>query len=282
MTRLRAQGLTFSFASDAVIFSELDLQPQPGEVLVLLGANGAGKTTLLKTLAGQLQPDSGTVWLDDVPMRQWSRREIAQRLALMPQAELRETPLSVVDVVRLGRAAHRGWYLTLDGEDERCVQQAMQAMGVDSLADRPVTHLSGGQWRRVVLARSLAQNAAVLLLDEPTSGLDLKHQYECLEEVRRVVKQQRLIAVISLHDLQQTAMFADRIALLADRRILALGDSHSVLTAERIRQAYGIDVTVLPHPVHGGPLVVPLGPEKHGRGEHGRGDAQPPRAGGEA
>ncbi|QEG38211.1 ABC transporter ATP-binding protein [Roseimaritima ulvae] len=260
MTRLSAEALTFAFDHDQVVFRELSLKLHRGEVLVLLGANGAGKTTLLKTLAGQLRADAGQVLLDEVPMQHWSRREIAQRLALMPQSELRETALSVRDVVRLGRAAHRGWWMAFTAEDEQKVDQALQAADITDLADRAVTKLSGGQWRRVVLARALAQDAAVLLLDEPTAGLDLKHQYECLEQIRRLVKQNDLIAVISLHDLGQTAMFADRIALMADQQIVAIGDCQTVLTPERIEQAYGIEVTVIPHPVHGRPLIVPLGP----------------------
>lgn len=259
---LAAESITFAFRNDQFVFRDLSLKMDPGQVLVLLGGNGAGKTTLLRTLAGQLRPQSGQVILDNRGIDQWSRREVAQRLAMMPQSERCEAAFSVRDMVRLGRAAHRGWWMPLTDKDERAVDQALIATGMVELADQLVTTLSGGQWRRAILARSLAQDTAVLLLDEPTSGLDLKHQYECLAQVRHAVRQKQLIAVLTLHDLNQAAMFADRVALLASQQILAVGDCASVLTADLIQQAYGIRVSIASHPVHGTPFVVPWGPNE--------------------
>jgi iron complex transport system ATP-binding protein len=261
MTTLTAESITFEFDRDHVVLRDLSLNMNPGEILVLLGGNGAGKTTLLRILAGQLHPRSGQVLLDDMSIQRWSRREIAQRLAMMPQSELCETAFSVREMVRLGRAAHRGWWMPLTEEDESAVDEALSATGMMELAGQRVTTLSGGQWRRAILARSLAQNASVLLLDEPTGGLDLKHQYDCLNQIRRLVIEKQLVAVLALHDLNQTAMYADRVALLVDQQILAIGDCASVLTADRIERTYGIRVAVSKHPVHGTPLVVPLGPE---------------------
>ncbi|SMP48307.1 iron complex transport system ATP-binding protein [Neorhodopirellula lusitana] len=259
MTRLSAESISFAYAGDPPVFEKLSFEPQRGEVTVLLGANGAGKTTLLRALAGQLQPKTGKVRLNGQPMKEMSRREVARELALMPQSELRQTPLSVRDVVRLGRSAHRGWWMPLDSVDEQRVDSAIQSMDLQSIACRAVTTLSGGQWQRTILARSLAQDASVLLLDEPTSGLDLKHQYECLQTIRDLARSQELIAVLSLHDLQQTATFADRVALISHGGVLAFGDCQSVLTAELIQKAYGIEVTVIPHPVNGRPMVIPTG-----------------------
>jgi iron complex transport system ATP-binding protein len=258
VTSFSAEALTFSFTGEPV-FRELSIEPRRGEVTVLLGANGAGKTTLLRTLAGQLRPSTGVVRIDGTPINELSQRNISRHLALMPQSELRQTPMSVRDMVRLGRSAHRGWWMPLNADDESKVAAALASTDMTSMADRPVTTLSGGQWRRAILARSLAQDASVLLLDEPTSGLDLRHQYECLKQVRDLVKARNLIAVLSLHDLQQTAAFADRVALMSGGGLLAFGDCKSVLTAELIRQAYGIEVTVISHPTHGRPLVIPTG-----------------------
>lgn len=260
MIALAAQSLTFAFDRGKDVFRNVSLECHPGELLVLLGGNGSGKTTLLRTLAGQLVPQSGKVLLDDQSMTQWSRREIAERVTLMPQSERCETSFSVREMVELGRAAQRGWLMPLTSEDEKAVDEALIATGMRELAEQPVTTLSGGQWRRAIFARSLAQDATVLLLDEPTSGLDLKHQYDCLEQIRRLVKEKQLVAVLALHDLNHAAMFADRIALLADQQILAVGDSADVLTTELIEQTYGVRVTIARHPVNGTPLVVPLGP----------------------
>lgn len=254
-----AEALTFSYAGRELVFRDLSLEPRRGEVIVLLGANGAGKTTLLRTLAGQLRPSGGAVRINGTSINELSQREIAGHLALMPQSELRQTGMSVRDMVRLGRSAHRGWWMPLTRDDESKVDAALASTDMTSLADRAVTTLSGGQWRRAILARSLAQDASVLLLDEPTSGLDLKNQYECLKQVRDLVRARNLIAVLSLHDLQQTASFADRVALMSDGGLLAFGDCNSVLTEEMIREAYGIEVTVISHPTSGRPLVIPTG-----------------------
>ncbi|MCG8648468.1 MAG: ABC transporter ATP-binding protein, partial [Pirellulales bacterium] len=167
MTTLMVESLSFGFDRDQTVIRDLSLDLRQGEILALLGGNGAGKTTLLRMLAAQLHPRHGQVLLDDVPMKGWSRREIAKRLALMPQSERCESAFSVREFVRLGRAAHRGWLLPLTDEDERAVDQALAAGEMVELEHRLVTTLSGGQWRRAVLARSLAQNATVLLLDEP-------------------------------------------------------------------------------------------------------------------
>ena len=262
MTSLKTQSLTFAFKNENEneIFRDVSLELVPGEILAILGGNGSGKTTLLRNLAGHLTPKSGCVFLDDRPLEQWSRREIAHRLTLMPQSELCETPLSVREMVRLGRTAQRGWFLPLTTEDEQAVDEALHATGMAELADRSITKLSGGQWRRAIFARSLAQDASILLLDEPTNGLDLKHQYDCLEQLQRLVKERQLIVILVLHDLNHAAMFADRIALLAEHKILAIGDCAEVLTAELVERAYDIRVTIVSHPVNGTPLVVPVGP----------------------
>lgn len=260
MTALAAQSLTFAFSQNDAVFRDVSLEFHPGELLVLLGGNGSGKTTLLRTLAGQLVPQSGNVLLDDRPVGKWSRREIAERVALMPQSERCETSFSVREMVQLGRAAQRGWLMPLTREDELAVDEALAATDMIDFAEQSVATLSGGQWRRAIFARSLAQDASVLLLDEPTSGLDLKHQYDCLEQIRRLVKEKQLVAVLALHDLNHAAMFADRIALLANQQLLAIGKSADVLTADLIEQTYGVRVTITRHPVNGTPLIVPLGP----------------------
>lgn len=257
MTRFAAQGLSFGYRRDRQLFSDVSMEPKPGEIVVLLGANGAGKTTLLRILAGQLRPHSGVVTLDDQPIERYGRQSLARRLAFMPQFEHRDCGLSVREVVRLGRSPHRGWWLPLTREDERCVDDAMAALGLGQLAEQPITELSGGEWRRMIFARALAQHASVLLLDEPTDGLDLKYQYECLAMARNLVRQHQLIAILTLHDLNQAAMYADRIALMGQSRMLAVGTPEQVLSAEQIRLAYGIGVTITPHPVLGTPMVVP-------------------------
>lgn len=259
MTQLATHKLEFSYAGNTLVLKDLDLEVQSGELLVLLGANGSGKTTLLKILSGHLPPTAGSVTLDGDSIATLSKQKLAQRLALMPQSENRAVEMSVWQMVQLGRSACRGWWLPFRKEDELATQAAIEAVDLAGLEDRPVATLSGGQWQRAVLARSLAQETPVLLLDEPTSGLDLKHQYESLRLVKELVDRRNLLAVVSLHDLQQASLFADRIALLSQQRVFALGTSKDVLTPANIKQAYGVDTIVMPHPIHALPLIVPLG-----------------------
>jgi iron complex transport system ATP-binding protein len=257
MNRLRAEAVTVAYPRGDKVLEQLYLQIRAGELLVLLGCNGAGKTTLLRALAGHLRPQRGRVFVDEVAMEQWSGRALARRLTFMPQFEGNDTPLSVRDVVRLGRIPHRGWWLPLTIEDEGIVDEALQQVGLTGVQDRLASTLSGGQWRRMVLARSLAQGASIMLLDEPISGLDLKHQHEALVQLRRLVSGRTTAVVVSLHDLNLAAMYADRIALLDQGTIVSLGTATEVLTKEHIQQAFEIEVEVIRHPFLDLPLIVP-------------------------
>ena len=257
MTSLTATDVSFGYRRDEWIIEGLSLTLRPGRLLVLLGGNGAGKTTLLRLLAGQLRAQRGSIQLDDRPIDSWSRTEIAKRLTLMPQFERGDTGLSVEEMVQLGRSVHRGWCMPFTADDEDAVDRALTMTGIQDLRERPINRLSGGQWRRAVLARSLAQETPILLLDEPTSGLDLRHQYECLQQIRSLVKQNQFIGVMTLHDLNHAAMIADEIAMFADRTLLAVGDPADVLTEQSIQQAFQIRVSIVRDLVPGKPFVVP-------------------------
>jgi iron complex transport system ATP-binding protein len=236
----------------------VSLSARAGEVLAVLGPNGSGKTTLLRALARLHRPAEGSVRLQGQNV--WSRSpgQIARDVALMPQSERRDAPLTVEQTVALGRMPHRGWLLPLTTADRAAIDMALRAAALEELRERPITELSGGEWRRVILARSLAQEARVLLLDEPTSGLDLRFQMEILQLVQRLTAEQQLTVVLTLHDLSLAALHADRIALLSPRGLLACGPPNDVLTAENIETTFGIRATVMPHPVYGTPLIVPL------------------------
>lgn len=268
MTRLTTDRLSFSYAN-RLILDRISLELRAGEVTVLLGANGAGKTTLLQSLCRQLRPESGTASLDSQDLAGFTRRDLARRISLMPQHENRELPLQVLDVVSLGRTPHCGWWLPLSKLDHEIVEQSLEATGLDELRHRPVNALSGGEWRRMILARSLAQDASVLLLDEPTAGLDLKYQFDVLGRVRKMTQQRGLVSVLTLHDLNHAAMFGDRLALLADQALIAVGTPTEVLQPEFIWRAFAVAVTVIEHPIHGTPFVVPLHQDDSNRGAIG-------------
>ncbi|GIX45875.1 MAG: ABC transporter ATP-binding protein [Candidatus Tectimicrobiota bacterium] len=257
MAPLEARDLTCAYAQ-APVLRQLELALQPGEVLALIGPNGAGKTTLLRALARLLRPQSGAVLLAGRDVWRLSPRTVARQLALAPQSEAAFWPLTVEQAVALGRAPHRGWLLPYTARDRQALESVLQRTGLQALRTRLLTQLSGGELRRVVLARALVQEPQILLLDEPTAHLDLKYQGEVLALVRHLAHRDRLAVVLALHDLNQAALCADRLALLAQGTLLASGPPAAVLTPERLAQAYGVRVAVTRHPLYGTPLVVPL------------------------
>ncbi|MCE1254348.1 MAG: ABC transporter ATP-binding protein, partial [Anaerolineae bacterium] len=160
-------------------------------------------------------------------------------------------------MVALGRAPHRGWLLPLTGHDREIINRMLELLEITHLKDRPITELSGGEQQRVILARVLTQEPSVLILDEPTAHLDLKHQVNILGLVRQLAHREKLNVIISLHDLNLAALYADRLALLSQGELLAVGSPAEVLTSEQLSRVYGVPVLVSRHPVTGAPLVLP-------------------------
>jgi iron complex transport system ATP-binding protein len=257
MAKLEARDLTCAYDRHTVL-RKLALTLQSGEVLALIGPNGAGKTSLLKALARLLRPKTGTVWLAGQDVWHLSSRQVARQLALARQQEDTQWPVTVEQAVVLGRAPHRGWLLPYTAQDQHVLDRVLVQTGLQTLRHRLITELSGGEQRRVILARALAQEPQVLLLDEPTTHLDLKYQMDVLGLVRRLARQDGLTVAIALHDLNQAAFCADRIALVSGGTLLALGSPSEILTPERLAHVYEVAVVVLPHPVYGTPMVAPI------------------------
>ena len=257
MTRLEARDLTCAYNRHTVLH-DLSLTVQPGEILALLGPNGAGKTTLLRALARLLRPRAGTVLLDGENIWRLRPRAVARRLALAPQSEGMSSPVTVEQAVALGRAPHRGWLLPYTTRDRQTIEQALAQTGLQELRHRLITELSGGEQRRVILARALAQEPQVLLLDEPTTHLDLRYQTELLALIQRLAQRDGIAVVVTLHDLNHAALCVTRVALLAHGALVAMGHPEAVLTPDCLGQVYGVTVVVTRHPVYGTPLVAPV------------------------
>lgn len=236
----------------------VDLSLRPGEILGVIGPNGAGKTTLLRAMAGLLAPSGGAVLVEGRQISALDDRTRARALGLVPQLETQAWPVSVEYLVSLGRAAHRGWFLPLSMADKQIVNDVLARTGLTKFRTRPVTTLSGGERQRALIARALAQQPRVLLLDEPTAHLDLRYQAAILNVVRDLLHAQpELAVVLSLHDLNLAAIFADRLALLAEGQLVKSGSPSEVLDAALLSEVYGLDIIVDVHPMHGTPFVAP-------------------------
>jgi iron complex transport system ATP-binding protein len=245
----------------------VDLTLAAGEVLVLLGANGAGKSTLLKCLAGEILPEQGQVLLNGRALGRWRPADAARRRAVLPQASPLSFPFTALEVVLMGRIPHGGLQGSAGAADLGIAAAALAATEVAHLAERRYTTLSGGERQRVHLARVLAQlweplpggEPQWLLLDEPTASLDLAHQHGVLTLARRWAADPtaRRGVLVVLHDLNLAAQYAERIAVLKEGRLLISGTPAAVLTPGLIEAAFGLAVSVLPHPELDCPLIVP-------------------------
>ncbi len=227
-----------------------------GEVLAIVGPNGSGKSTLLEIIGGQLRPLSGRVELDGEDLGCLSTVERARRVSLARQNSPLLFHFGVREFVRQGRHPHLGRSLFESEEDERWVDWAMEKTSLKSLAGRRVTEMSGGEFQRAVLARTLAQRPRLVLLDEPTAHLDIGYQIEMLRLLRGLAAQENFVAVIVTHELNLAAEMADYLLLLDDGRCLAFGSADEVLQADLLTPVFRIPVVVDRNPMTGRPRVT--------------------------
>ena len=275
---LQAHGIAVQ-RGERQILSDIDLSLPAGQVIGVLGANGAGKSTLLAALAGELSPSAGRITLNGRPLSAWSVAELARCRAVLPQSPSLQFDLPVATVIGMGAYPHARHSRTgahptnrhdtaqaAMAEDQRILQRVLALADVQDLYERRYRRLSGGEQQRVHLARVLYQlllarqghdEYRVLMLDEPTASLDPRHQLHLLSAVHTLVHEENVAALVIVHDLNLAAGCCDRLLLLGQGRVAACGTPAQVLTPDTLRQVYGVEATVLPHPNQPGrPLVV--------------------------
>jgi len=230
--------------------SGFSLHVRSGEVMALLGPNGSGKSTLLKTLLGLLPPLAGRIELDGRPLASQRNETRARRLAYVPQALAIGFGFTVRESVMMGRTAHGGLFTGPSVHDRRVVQAAIERMGIGALAERPISTLSGGERQLALIARALAQEAAILVLDEPTASLDFGHQGKVMREIRRLADE-GLGVLFTTHDPNHAARFADVALLIREGRTLASGPVASVIDLAHLQALYGTSVTAVGDPASG-------------------------------
>lgn len=249
---LTVRALSVSLGGRTII-AGADVDVPAGAITALIGPNGAGKTSLIRAISG-LVPAGGSVVFEGSDLLALGRRDRARRVAVVEQELSSELPLSVRDAVELGRTPHRGMFGSA-ADDAAVVDAALDATDTRQFADRRFETLSGGERQRVHLARALAQQPRLLLLDEPTNHLDVRAQLDAFAVLRRLASE-GVTVLAALHDLTLAAGLADHVVVLAAGRIVASGAPEAVLTAELIREVYGVDAVVLEHPTTGRPVIA--------------------------
>jgi iron complex transport system ATP-binding protein len=239
---LRARGLGFGHAERAV-GRDASFALGAGEVLAVLGPNGGGKTTLFRTLLGLLPAQAGTIELEGRALQSYERSALARVAGYVPQGHAPQFAYSVREIVLMGRTAHLALFAAPGARDRDAADQAIAALGLAALANRPYTELSGGERQLVLIARALAQGPHLLVLDEPTAGLDFGNQLRVLDRISQLARQ-GIAIVFSTHDPDQAFLCAQRVLLLAQGREPVVGAPNDTITAANLRELYGVEVAV--------------------------------------
>ncbi|HBT6839542.1 Fe(3+) dicitrate ABC transporter ATP-binding protein FecE, partial [Klebsiella pneumoniae] len=245
--RLRTENLTVSYGAQTVL-DGLSLALPAGKITALLGPNGCGKSTLLNCFSRLLTPDSGEILLDEKPIAGFSARQLARRLALLPQHHLSPEGITVRELVSYGRSPWLSLWGRLSAEDNERVNVAMSQTRTRNLADRRLTQLSGGQRQRAFLAMVLAQDTPLILLDEPTTYLDINHQVELMRLMVELKRQGKTVVTV-LHDLNQASRYCDHLVVLASGRVMAQGAPEAVMKPELLKTVFSVEAEIHPEPV---------------------------------
>jgi iron complex transport system ATP-binding protein len=256
MIQLRAENLSLAY-DDLAVIRELSLAIPPHQITALIGANGSGKSTLLKGLARMLAPRGGAVYLDGQAIHRLPTRQVARRLAVLPQCPEAPAGLSVGELVAMGRFPHQGFLGSLGEEDDAKIDAALRITGMSHFAQTALGELSGGQRQLAWIAMALAQDTELLLLDEPTTFLDMAHQIEVLEVLERLHAAERRTIVMVLHDINQAARYAHCMVALVAGRIVACGTPQQIVAPAVLAEVFDIEANVLVDPETQVPFCIP-------------------------
>jgi iron complex transport system ATP-binding protein len=257
---IETKNLTLSYG-DTLIIKELDLKIPKGEITVFIGGNGCGKSTLLRSIARLLKPQSGSILLEGEAIAKQSTREIAKKMAILPQSPQAPEGLTVLQLVKQGRYPYQSWLKQWTEEDEKKVNNALKATGLEDLKERTVDSLSGGQRQRAWIAMTLAQDTDIILLDEPTTYLDMTHQIEILDLLFELNETENRTIVMVLHDLNLACRYAHNVVAIRDQKIYAQGKPEYIVNCHFVKDVFGMDCQVTIDPLFGTPLCIP-----HGKG----------------
>lgn len=247
---LKVENLTFSYSKEEVL-KNISFSAAEGELITLIGPNGSGKSTILKCINSYLRADQGQIKLKAKDLEFFTKNELAEIIAYIPQLERYSFPLTVFETILMGRKSHSSWRASK--KDKEITAEVIAKLGLGDLSCTNIDNLSGGQKQKVFIGRMMAQQAELILLDEPTNNLDLKHQLEIFELIKNEVDKGKT-AIVTMHDLSLVSRFSDRIIMLKDGEIYSDGDNNS-LSAAKINSVYGVEVSLKEH--NGSHIIIP-------------------------
>jgi len=255
---LEAKNLTLAY--DRVeVATDLSVSIPDGRITVIVGANACGKSTLLRALARLLKPKSGVVLLDGESVHRLPTKTVAAKLGILPQSPVSPESITVADLVARGRYPHQKWFKQWSKADEEAITAAMASTNTLDLATRSVDELSGGQRQRVWIAMALAQGTDILLLDEPTTYLDVAHQIDVLDLLVDLNQSEGRTIVLVLHDLNQACRYSHHLVAMREGSVVVEGAPADVVNEALVRDVFDLDAKVVPDPVSGTPMIVPIG-----------------------
>lgn len=240
MQQFRVKNLNWEpKGAEKPVLSSIALSLEPGHFYGILGANGSGKTSLLRHML-RLLPSDKAIFLEELALESWNRKELAKKLAYVPQNTACEADFTAEEIVGMGRFPHQNRFEAASADDKRAVDEAIRMANCEALRRKSVLHLSGGELQRVVAARAIAQEAEWMLLDEPVSQLDIKHQVELMELMKNLCETGNTTVVAVLHDVNLALRYCDRVFLMKEGRLLYSGETQLVINRENLADIYGL------------------------------------------
>lgn len=251
------QDVRFSYGEKEIL-KGINLNIKKEKLTGILGPNGCGKSTLLKNMLGYLKKDSGNINISEKELRDFTQKDLAKKMALVPQKSSLNSPMKVEEFVLMGRLPHlaSSWQ-GYSREDVKISEKHMEDLDLIKFRDRGALSLSGGEFQRVLLARALTQSPEILMLDEPTSAMDINHAVELMSSVKNLVKKKKLTSIAVIHDLNLASMFCDELILMKDGKVKYIGTPKEVLTEEILKEVYKLKSKVIEDD-NGNPVVIPL------------------------
>jgi len=257
MSILETQSISFCFPNGNLVLDQVSFHLNKGEMLCVIGPNGSGKSTLIRVLSGVLKPMSGKIFIKGKPLNEFRKKELAQKIAVVPQQTEIAFAYTVLEIVLMGRAPYLKSFQLEGAWDMEIAKKALAQTDCDNLAERRIDEISGGERQRVILARALAQEPEILLLDEPTAHLDLQYQVRFLQLLTELRAGSKLSALFTTHDLNLASIFADKILILDRGRVAGFGAPEQILSAELMSSVYKLKLKLIEGIYPGRPLIFP-------------------------